>query len=136
MERSRYRWSWIFPGRSRRLLLRLKNRVSNWRSGRSRREPARLSRQSMKGGYRKMPHSTDTARPLQGKRILVTRTREQAGSFSERLSALGAISVEFPVIRIVPPLDWQPLDEALRHLCDARPAYYAWLIFTSVNGVE
>lgn len=83
-----------------------------------------------------MPHSTDIARPLLGKRILVTRTREQASSFSERLSELGAISVEFPVIRIVPPLDWQPLDDALSHLCDAHSAYYAWLIFTSVNGVE
>lgn len=83
-----------------------------------------------------MPHSTDIARPLQGKRILVTRTREQSASFSARLGALGAISVEFPVIRLAPPLDWQPLDEALRHLCHAQPAYYAWLIFTSVNGVE
>jgi uroporphyrinogen-III synthase len=83
-----------------------------------------------------MPHSTDIARPLQGKRILVTRTREQATSFSERLGTLGAVSVEFPVIRIAPPLDWQPLDEALHHLCDAHSAYYEWLIFTSVNGVE
>lgn len=83
-----------------------------------------------------MPHSTDIARPLQGRRILVTRTREQAASFSERLSALGAISIEFPIIRIVPPLDWQPLDDALRRLCAAQSTYYDWLIFTSVNGVE
>jgi uroporphyrinogen-III synthase len=83
-----------------------------------------------------MPHSTNIARPLLGKRILVTRTREQASSFSERLRELGAISVEFPVIRIAPPLDWQPLDDALRHLCGASFAYYDWLIFTSVNGVE
>lgn len=83
-----------------------------------------------------MPHSTDIARPLAGKRILVTRTREQVTSFSTRLRALGAIPVEFPVIRIAPPLDWQPLDEALRRLCDPESVYYAWLIFTSVNGVE
>ena len=83
-----------------------------------------------------MPHPTDIARPLQGKRILVTRTREQAASFSERLSALGAISIEFPVIRIAPPLDWQPLDEALHRLCNAQSTYYDWLIFTSINGVE
>lgn len=83
-----------------------------------------------------MLHSTNTARPLQGKRILVTRTREQASSFSGRLRKLGAISVEFPVIRIAPPLDWQPLDDALRHLCGATFTYYDWLIFTSVNGVE
>jgi uroporphyrinogen-III synthase len=83
-----------------------------------------------------MPHSTDIARPLQGKRILVTRTREQSASFSARLDALGAIPIEFPVIRLAPPFDWQPLDEALRRLCDAQSTYYAWLIFTSVNGVE
>jgi uroporphyrinogen-III synthase len=90
----------------------------------------------MKDGEVHMPHSTDIARPLQGKRILVTRTREQASSFSERLRKLGARPIEFPVIRIVPPLDWQPLDDALRHLCGATFAYYDWLIFTSVNGVE
>jgi uroporphyrinogen-III synthase len=83
-----------------------------------------------------MLHSINAARPLQGKRILVTRTREQASSFSERLRKLGAIPFEFPVIRIAPPLDWQPLDDALRHLCGASFAYYDWLIFTSVNGVE
>jgi uroporphyrinogen-III synthase len=83
-----------------------------------------------------MLHSTNTARPLLGKRILVTRTREQATSFSERLRKLGAIPFEFPVIRIAPPLDWQPLDDALRHLCGATFSYYDWLIFTSVNGVE
>lgn len=83
-----------------------------------------------------MPHSTNTARPLLGKRILVTRTREQASSFSDRLRKLGAIPFVFPVIRIAPPLDWQPLDDALRHLCGATFAYYDWLIFTSVNGVE
>ncbi|HKV58610.1 MAG TPA: uroporphyrinogen-III synthase [Ktedonobacteraceae bacterium] len=83
-----------------------------------------------------MLHSTNTARPLLGKRILVTRTREQASSFSEHLRKLGAIPVEFPIIRIVPPLDWQPLDDALRRLCGATFTYYDWLIFTSVNGVE
>lgn len=83
-----------------------------------------------------MPHSTDIARPLLGKRILVTRTREQASSFSERLRKLGARPFEFPVIRIAPPLAWQPLDDALRHLCGTTFSYYDWLIFTSVNGVE
>jgi uroporphyrinogen-III synthase len=71
---------------------------------------------------------------LRGKRILVTRTREQASAFSERLRALGAIPVEFPTIRIAPPQDWGPLDEALRKLY-AGP-YFDWLVFTSANGVE
>jgi uroporphyrinogen-III synthase len=83
-----------------------------------------------------MLNSNKTARPLEGKRILVTRTREQATSFSERLRKLGAIPFEFPIIRIAPPLDWQPLDDALRHLCGATFAYYDWLVFTSANAVE
>ncbi|MGH2495608.1 MAG: uroporphyrinogen-III synthase [Ktedonobacteraceae bacterium] len=83
-----------------------------------------------------MLHSTNTARPLLGKRILVTRTLEQAASFSKRLRKLGAAPFEFPIIRIAPPLDWQPLDDALRRLCNATFTYYDWLIFTSVNGVE
>src|SRR5256885_16078443 len=77
--------------------------------------------------------------PLQGKRILVTRAREQAGVLSERLQAVGAIPVEFPVIRIMPPQNWDTLDSALgKHLlADAKNLpYYAWLIFTSANGVN
>jgi uroporphyrinogen-III synthase len=77
--------------------------------------------------------------PLEGKRILVTRSREQAGALSERLQALGAVPVEFPVIRIMPPQNWEPLDSALGKLflADAKNLpYYAWLIFTSANGVN
>lgn len=72
--------------------------------------------------------------PLQGKHVLVTRTRDQAGVLSENLRAAGALPVELPVIRIVPPNDWSPLDEALRIL--ATSAAYDWLIFTSANGVK
>src|SRR5437660_1555098 len=78
--------------------------------------------------------------PLEGKRILVTRAREQAGALSERLQAVGAIPVEFPVIRIVPPQNWEPLDAALGKLFlmdavghgERGKQGYAWLIFTSV----
>jgi len=68
---------------------------------------------------------------LAGKYTLVTRTRDQAGALSEQLVAAGAIPVELPVIRIVPPPDWQPLDQALRTY-----ATYDWLIFTSANGIK
>lgn len=76
---------------------------------------------------------TKTTRTLQGKRILVTRTREQASVLSEHLKALGAIPIEFPTIHIVPPLAWEPLDNALKQL---RTSYYTWLVFTSANGVN
>lgn len=74
------------------------------------------------------------ALPLQGRRILITRTSEQAGTFSEQLRALGATPVEFPTIHIVPPEDWEPLDNALKRLCEAD--WYDWLVFTSANGVR
>ncbi|MFL5628564.1 MAG: uroporphyrinogen-III synthase [Ktedonobacteraceae bacterium] len=86
-----------------------------------------------------MPEQNLPALPLQGKHILVTRTREQAHAFSERLQALGAIPVEFPIIRIVPPSDWQALDAAIGKLflADAQQQpYYSWLVFTSANGVH
>ena len=72
--------------------------------------------------------------PLEGRRILNTRTYEQAGAFSSLLSALGAIPVEFPTIRIAAPEDWGPLDNALKRLCEAD--CYDWLVFTSANGVQ
>jgi uroporphyrinogen III methyltransferase/synthase len=69
--------------------------------------------------------------PLFGRRIIVTRAREQAPELSEKLRALGADVIEFPVIEIQPPADAGPLDRAIEHLAD-----YDWLIFTSVNGVR
>ncbi len=71
------------------------------------------------------------ARPLFAKTILVTRAREQASSFVEKLEDLGADCLEVPTIEIVPPESWGPLDEAIRGL-----EAYDWVIFTSVNGVD
>lgn len=70
-------------------------------------------------------------RPLFGKRVLVTRTREQAGELSNLLAEHGAEPVEYPVIQIVPPESWRELDEALAEL-----SHYHWLVFTSVNGIR
>jgi uroporphyrinogen III methyltransferase/synthase len=69
--------------------------------------------------------------PLFGRRVVVTRSREQASALSEAIAALGGEVFEFPTIRIEPPEDWGPLDSAIR---DA--AAYDWLVFTSVNGVK
>ena len=70
-------------------------------------------------------------RPLFGRRILVTRAREQAGELSSRLADYGAEPVEYPVIEVVPPESWNELDRALAEL-----GRYHWLVFTSVNGVR
>lgn len=74
------------------------------------------------------------AQPLRGKRILVTRSSEQAGTFSKRLCELGALPIEFPTIRLLPPQQWEPLDKAFERLLaeDGCP----WLVFTSANGVR
>jgi hydroxymethylbilane synthase len=74
--------------------------------------------------------------PLAGKRVLVTRTREQASALSERLRSVGADPVEFPTIQIVPPQDWGEIDAALRRLYGPQEEGYDWLIFTSTNGVS
>ncbi len=69
--------------------------------------------------------------PLSGRRIVVTRAREQAPELSARLRALGAEVIELPAIEFLPPADPGPLEAAL-----ARLASYDWLIFTSANGVR
>ena len=71
------------------------------------------------------------ARPLFGRRVLVTRPREQAAALVDRLTALGAEAVEAPVIRIAPPEDREPLLQAA-----AAPAAFDWIIFTSANAVD
>jgi len=70
-------------------------------------------------------------KPLFGKRVVLTRAREQAREFSQLLAAFGAEPIEVPTIQIVPPASWQAIDDAVTRL-----SAYEWLIFTSVNGVR
>jgi uroporphyrinogen III methyltransferase/synthase len=70
-------------------------------------------------------------RPLLGKRIVVTRAREQASDLVRQLSDLGAECLEYPTIKIIPAKDLKPMDEAIEHLGN-----YDWIVFTSVNGVQ
>jgi uroporphyrinogen III methyltransferase / synthase len=71
------------------------------------------------------------ARPLFGRRVLVTRPREQAAELVDRLSALGAEPIEAPMIRIMPPDDLGPLRRAA-----AEPDQFDWIVFTSANAVD
>jgi uroporphyrinogen III methyltransferase/synthase len=71
------------------------------------------------------------ARPLFGRRVLVTRSRDQSGELVELLEARGAEAVEAPLIKVVPPEDYTPLDEAV-----ARAGEYDWIVFTSANGAN
>jgi uroporphyrinogen III methyltransferase/synthase len=70
-------------------------------------------------------------RPLSGKRIVVTRTRKQAGALTSQLRALGADVFELPTIRIEPPTDLREFAELVQ---DAHG--YNWIVFTSSNGVD
>ena len=68
---------------------------------------------------------------LQGKRVVITRSADQAQETARMVEKANGVPVLFSTIEIVPPEDWGPVDEAIRGLSD-----YQWVIFTSVNGVR
>jgi uroporphyrinogen III methyltransferase/synthase len=69
-------------------------------------------------------------RPLEGKRIVVTRPREQGEQLASALERLGATVDLVPLVSIEPVADRRSLDESLREL-----DRYDWVVFTSANGV-
>lgn len=69
-------------------------------------------------------------RPLFGRRVLVTRSRNQAPDLVELLELNGAEAVEAPVLRIGPPADSGPLERAA-----AGVQSFDWVVFTSTNAV-
>ncbi|MHB8301272.1 MAG: uroporphyrinogen-III synthase [Acidobacteriaceae bacterium] len=69
-------------------------------------------------------------KPLDGRTILITRARHQAGSLAAALEREGAKVLAIPAIEMVPPDSYAALDQAL---ADAQK--YRWLILTSANGV-
>ncbi|WP_068415881.1 uroporphyrinogen-III C-methyltransferase [Planctomyces sp. SH-PL62] len=71
------------------------------------------------------------SRPLFGRRIVVTRPREEAERSSAALEALGAEVLIAPTVEILPPEDHGPLDDELDRIGE-----YDWLVFTSANGVR
>ena len=70
-------------------------------------------------------------RPLFGKRIVVTRSREQAGELMEMLEERGAEAIAAPTVRIAPPLDLAPLEAAVEAV-----SVFDWIIFTNANAVD
>ena len=69
--------------------------------------------------------------PLFGKRIVITRPRDQAQSLKDALAERGAQPVEIPTIEVRDPESWEPLDCAIRRLEE-----FDYLLITSVNGVK
>jgi uroporphyrinogen III methyltransferase / synthase len=68
---------------------------------------------------------------LAGKRIVITRAREQASVLRSALVACGAEVISVPTIEIRDPASWEPLDGAIRRLDE-----FHFLLLTSVNGVR
>ena len=73
------------------------------------------------------------SKPLFGWRVLVPRTKEQAGSLSDQLRRYGAIPDEVPTISVEPPRTPQQMDRALHGLVSGR---FQWIAFTSTNAVR
>jgi uroporphyrinogen-III synthase len=69
--------------------------------------------------------------PLAHRRILITRTRQQASELAAQLEALGAEILLIPTIELAPPSSYTALDAALASL----PSF-DWLLFTSANAVH
>jgi uroporphyrinogen III methyltransferase/synthase len=73
------------------------------------------------------------SRALYGWRVLVPRTKDQAGAMSDRLRVHGAVPVEVPTIAVEPPRTPAQMERAVKGLVTGR---YEWIVFTSVNAVR
>ena len=73
------------------------------------------------------------SRPLYGWKVLVPRTKEQAGAMSERLRSYGSVPVEVPTIAVEPPRTPTQMERAIKGLVTGR---YEWIVFTSTNAVR
>ena len=73
------------------------------------------------------------ARPLEGRRVLVTRARAQATELAALLTERGAKPVMLPLIAPVPLTDTREADACVTRLANGA---YQWLIFSGANGVR
>lgn len=69
--------------------------------------------------------------PLFGRRIAITRTRQQNSELRAKLEHLGADVLELPLIKVDPV---RPRDEIVDVF--AELGSYDWIVFTSPNGVK
>ncbi len=72
-------------------------------------------------------------KPLFGWRVLVPRTKEQAGAVSAQLAPHGAVGEEVPTISVEPPRTPQQMEKAIQGIVDGT---YSWVVFTSANAVK
>jgi uroporphyrinogen-III synthase len=72
-----------------------------------------------------------SSQSLAGRRIAVTRAKEQASELAGKLSALGAEVIELPLIHVSKSVDKQTLADVFLEF-----GGYDWIVFTSANGVK
>ncbi len=72
-------------------------------------------------------------KPLFGWRVLIPRTREQAGAVTAQLTPFGAVGVEVPTISVEPPRTPQQMEKAIQGVVTGK---YQWIVFTSTNAVR
>jgi len=71
------------------------------------------------------------ARPLAGRRVLLTRPAGQADDLAVAIAMLGGESLHIPLLHIRPPTSWEPLDHAI-----LQAGSFDWIVFASVHGVQ
>lgn len=71
------------------------------------------------------------SRPLFGRRVVVTRARDQAADMVRALQERGADVLQVPCLRFAPPAEHRALVEAIAGLGE-----YDWIVFSSPNGVK
>jgi uroporphyrinogen-III synthase len=71
------------------------------------------------------------SQPLSGKRIAVTRAREQSSELAQKLAGLGAEVLDLPLISVSKEINKETLHEVLSEF-----GGYDWIAFTSANGVR
>ncbi|WP_438483074.1 uroporphyrinogen-III synthase [Oleiharenicola lentus] len=74
---------------------------------------------------------TPSKQTFAGRRIVVTRPREQATEWRARLEALGGEVIELPLIQVSKEVNLDTLAEVFQEI-----GTYEWIVFTSVNGVK
>jgi len=98
---------------------------------------AKLAERALEDGARaildsfRAAYPADTTPALRGRRVVVTRPREQAAELCMRLQDLGAVPICAPAIRIEHMADPAPMEDAIRRIDS-----FDWVVFTSANAVE
>jgi uroporphyrinogen III methyltransferase/synthase len=77
------------------------------------------------------PKNSENKHTLDGRKIVLTRNKEQSVELRNKLESLGAEVLELPLIKVSPYCDPKALDDVFTEI-----GSYEWIVFTSRNGVQ